>query len=115
MWGQKKGMTKRIFIASMIALLCVMQSWAKEIKADEALARALSEMKYETQTRAAVGDYKLVRSEDHLYVFSTGNGFLLASADTALTPSWDIPTMERSTRFCSIRLSRNGSTNVNLH
>lgn len=82
MWGQKKGMTKRIFIASMIALLCVMQSRAKEIKADEALARALSEMKYETQTRAAVGDYKLVRSEDHLYVFSTGKGFLLASADT---------------------------------
>lgn len=82
MQGQKKGMTKRIFIASMIALLCVMQSRAKEIKADEALARALSEMKYETQTRAAVGDYKLVRSEDHLYVFSTGKGFLLASADT---------------------------------
>ncbi len=82
MQGQKKCMTKRIFIASMIALLCVMQSRAKEIKADEALARALSEMKYETQTRAAVGDYKLVRSEDHLYVFSTGKGFLLASADT---------------------------------
>ena len=59
-----------------------MQAKAKEIKADEALARALSEMKYETQTRAAVGDYKLVRSEDHLYVFSTGKGFLLASADT---------------------------------
>lgn len=82
MQGQKKGMTKRIFIASMIALLCVMQSRAKEIRADEALARALSEMKYETQTRASVGDYKLVRSEDHLYVFSTGKGFLLASADT---------------------------------